>query len=315
MIRTISTPRYAPDFDMSMSRAFRYLLFLAVIAVVTMAGSWLVPRPASTQGLEQEETSESPPDGPDDGPTPWLGVQITEDGDAEGPSGEESPSSGARIDGIIENSPAADSSLRVGDLIRKVDDDRIHGLDSLRRALDRRAPGDDLDVEIVRGGAPHTVTVRLKPRPGPESLIRTRFVGEPFPEFEFEPVDAPEESVSTKSFRQRPTIVEFWATWCPPCEKTRTRLTRLHGRWGDRVRIVGISGESRERLGTFTARHSVPYEILRDPDSAAQADLSVASLPTTFVLDEQGEVVELFVGVDELDKLEATVEQLLESDR
>jgi cytochrome c biogenesis protein CcmG, thiol:disulfide interchange protein DsbE len=112
--------------------------------------------------------------------------------------------------------------------------------------------------------------------------------------------------------RGKVVLVNFWATWCPPCREETPGLVRLSRDYRSRgVEVVGISmdDDPRQAVPPFLRRYSVPYPVLV-PDSAFELANEVESLPTTLLIDRQGRVAKVYVGAvgeaeiaDELDLL------------
>jgi thiol-disulfide isomerase/thioredoxin len=86
-------------------------------------------------------------------------------------------------------------------------------------------------------------------------------------------------------------LVNFWATWCPPCRKEMPDLDALQKRFGNRLRILAISDEPAEKVTPFLAQHPVSYPILLDPDRKANEAFRVEGIPKSFVLDSSGKLV------------------------
>jgi peroxiredoxin len=110
----------------------------------------------------------------------------------------------------------------------------------------------------------------------------------PAPEFELaEPGGA---QVSLSDFRGKPLIVNFWATWCPPC---RAEMPSMQRAW-EQVRNEGIEliainvGESEEIIGRFLEQVPVEFPVPMDRDSKVVQAWPVRGLPTTFVVDPRG---------------------------
>ncbi len=98
-------------------------------------------------------------------------------------------------------------------------------------------------------------------------------------------------------YRGRWVVVNFWATWCPPCLKEIPELAALHEA-NDHVRVLGVALQYRDPayVGQFAEQLLVPYPvILGDAASAAQVG-SVRGLPTTFLYDPCGRIVARQVG-------------------
>ncbi len=102
---------------------------------------------------------------------------------------------------------------------------------------------------------------------------------------------------SLESFRGRPVLVNFWATWCPPC---RAELPELQATWRAHqscLHVVGIVEDSgnAEDVRAFARGHGLEYPILMDDGSAGRA-YGVATLPQSVLLDARGRIIGTFVG-------------------
>ena len=108
-------------------------------------------------------------------------------------------------------------------------------------------------------------------------------------------------------------VVNFWATWCPPCRREMPSLERLRARLekqGLAVLAVDV-GEDADTVFSFTGQlEPAPvFPLLLDRDSAAVQRWKVKGLPTTFVVDTQGRVIFRAVGGREFDH-DTVVDQL-----
>jgi len=107
------------------------------------------------------------------------------------------------------------------------------------------------------------------------------------------------------------TVVEFWATWCPPCRSTLSWLSELKAGHGDRVRVLAIAVESEEpavRAMAEQLKLGYPVAMATPETSAAFGD--VLSVPTLFVFDKNGQTAAVFYGAP--DDLHANVEKTIE---
>ncbi|MEW5769313.1 MAG: TlpA disulfide reductase family protein [Pseudomonadota bacterium] len=103
----------------------------------------------------------------------------------------------------------------------------------------------------------------------------------------------------------RPVVVNFWATWCPPCRREMPSLERLRRQLSDKgLAMVAVDvGEDADTVFSFTGQlEPAPgFPLLLDRDGAAMQRWKVKGLPTTFVVDAQGRVVYRAVGGREFD--------------
>jgi thiol-disulfide isomerase/thioredoxin len=120
-------------------------------------------------------------------------------------------------------------------------------------------------------------------------------------------------SVNLKEFDGKIRVVDFWATWCPPCRAAIPWLNELHQRYSDDgVAIIGISvDENAKALAGFDKEVHIEYTSLLSSTEAEKAFGGIVGLPTTFVLDRSGKVVHSYVGELDKQELEADLHSLL----
>jgi peroxiredoxin len=105
------------------------------------------------------------------------------------------------------------------------------------------------------------------------------------------------------TLRGRLVVLNFWATWCPPCVQEMPSLERLHRALGDEgLAVVTVSvDEDEAALRRFAQKHGLTFPILRDPGGSAAGAFRTTGYPETFELDTQGIVREHYVGPAEWD--------------
>ncbi|MCP5441704.1 MAG: redoxin domain-containing protein [Chromatiaceae bacterium] len=105
------------------------------------------------------------------------------------------------------------------------------------------------------------------------------------------------------SLRGRPVIINFWATWCPPCREEMPSMQRAWERLEtEGVILLAVNvGEDPDTVFQFTANYPVEFPILFDRDGAVSGAWPVVGLPTTFVIDPQGRIVYRAIGGREWD--------------
>lgn len=115
-----------------------------------------------------------------------------------------------------------------------------------------------------------------------------------------------DEVVPLASLRGAPVVVNFFASYCPPCIREMPALEAAHQAVGDEVRFLGLAMQDRpEEAQALVERTGVTYEVAQDPDGSVITALGGIVLPTTVLLDAEGDVVASHAG-------ELTEEQLLE---
>lgn len=109
----------------------------------------------------------------------------------------------------------------------------------------------------------------------------------------------------------KPVVLDFWATWCPPCRAQRDVLHKLAGEYGDRLRIVALSvDEDEAALKRYVAEHpGGTHELRSTPELIEQ--FGVEALPTLAIIDAQGRVQRVSAGMMDADELRRVVAPLL----
>lgn len=103
-------------------------------------------------------------------------------------------------------------------------------------------------------------------------------------------VDLENQAVNLSQSAGKVAIINLWATWCPPCIAEMPSFQKLYDDYGNRVDFYFISAEEPEKIQKFFEKREFDMPVYR-PLEAAPAQLNSASLPTTFVLSREGEIV------------------------
>ncbi len=102
--------------------------------------------------------------------------------------------------------------------------------------------------------------------------------------------------VSLAQFRGRPVVINFWATWCPPCRDEIPRLIEAYQREKDGVTFIAISGEPASVVGPFVKQANIPYVNLLDGGGRVSSAYGIKALPTTLFVNRDGEIVVYYAG-------------------
>lgn len=116
-------------------------------------------------------------------------------------------------------------------------------------------------------------------------------VGEAVPELSGPRLDG-NGSLSLDEFEGKPVVVNFWASWCGPCEEEAPILNRAHRLYGDRIAFLGVNiKDARDDALAFEERFDVAYPSVRDTDGSLYADFGLTGQPETFLIDSEGLLV------------------------
>jgi thiol-disulfide isomerase/thioredoxin len=120
--------------------------------------------------------------------------------------------------------------------------------------------------------------------------------------------------LNSEQLSGRAVVVEFWATWCPPCRSTLEWLGRLKQRYGENVAVVALAVESPEDKIRKSARSLSPelrWAISDAPTAVAFGDIT--SVPTMFVFDRSGKTASVIYGAppDLHQQVEKTLDGLM----
>jgi thiol-disulfide isomerase/thioredoxin len=99
-------------------------------------------------------------------------------------------------------------------------------------------------------------------------------------------------SWTLRELRGKVVLVNFWATWCPPCRKEMPDLDALYKRFKDQgLVILAIDDEEVGKIKPYLAEHPVTYPILLDPGRKTNVSFHVDGIPKSFVYDREGKLV------------------------
>jgi thiol-disulfide isomerase/thioredoxin len=122
-------------------------------------------------------------------------------------------------------------------------------------------------------------------------------------------------SKTLADYRGKVVLLNFWASWCPPCLREMPSLERLRVNMAGRpLAIVALdSAETAEDVNAYLARMKLGFPVLLDPDGSNTQRWKVFALPTSFLLDAEGRVRYVLTGPTEWDEGEAlrVIESLL----
>ena len=142
------------------------------------------------------------------------------------------------------------------------------------------------DIPTVNA-APIHLTKLEKPQPAPS----------------FRLIDLDNKIHTLADYKGKPLIVNFWATWCPPCRAEMPSFNRAWAKVKDKgVNMLAINiGEDPNAVFNFIREYPIDFRVLLDQQSNQLKNWQMQGLPTTFILNYKGEVVYQAIGEREWD--------------
>jgi peroxiredoxin len=120
--------------------------------------------------------------------------------------------------------------------------------------------------------------------------------GDAAPDFALPTLNGPR--LSLNDFHHRVVVLNFWATWCPPCVEETPSLEKFAEEiQSDGVKVIGVSVDQDEAaLKKFVADAQLSFPIARDPQRAVAARYGTFKFPETYIIDSEGRIAEKLMG-------------------
>ena len=99
-------------------------------------------------------------------------------------------------------------------------------------------------------------------------------------------------SWTLKSLRGKVVLLNFWATWCPPCNRELPDMQALYEKYKDQGLVVlAVTDEEQSKVLPFIAKRKLTYPVLLDPNRKVNEEFGIEGIPKTFVYDRDGKLV------------------------
>jgi cytochrome c biogenesis protein CcmG/thiol:disulfide interchange protein DsbE len=162
--------------------------------------------------------------------------------------------------------------------------------------------------------------------PGDVSPESSRITGKPAPDFTLP--DLSGNNVSLSSFKGKPLLINFWATWCGPCKIETPWLIELQNEYGPKgFQIIGISTEGddlkpddkdgwahdKAEIAKFVKQQRMQYPVLINGDSLVGKYGDLDAMPTSVYVDRSGKVVAVQLGISSKEDMAAHIKKAIAS--
>jgi peroxiredoxin len=138
----------------------------------------------------------------------------------------------------------------------------------------------------------------------------------PAPEFTLK--DANGRTVHLSDYKGKVVLLDFWATWCGPCKIEIPWFMEFEQQLKDRgFAVVGVSMDEDgwNVVKPYVEQYKINYRILLGNDQVGEIYGGVESLPTTFIIDRQGKIASVHIGLSGKDEFKNAITQLLDTPR
>ena len=136
---------------------------------------------------------------------------------------------------------------------------------------------------------------RLSSAAGNQSL-QAPAQSDPAPDFQLETLDGT--SIKLADLRGHPVLINFWATWCGPCQQEMPLIEQYYQKYKPDLVVLAVnSDEPKADVQTFVTNFNLSFPVLLDPDYKVEDLYRVRAFPTTFFVDKSGTIRYQQIGV------------------
>jgi thiol-disulfide isomerase/thioredoxin len=132
-----------------------------------------------------------------------------------------------------------------------------------------------------------------------DGKIALQFYSDPAPVGALAMTDLDGRAISSADLHDKVVIVNFWATWCPPCRAEIPDLIALQNKYKDHLLIIGISDDDDPpaMVKKWAVEHKINYPIVMNTPELRKTFAGVSALPTSFIVDRQSRIAMRHVGM------------------
>jgi peroxiredoxin len=156
------------------------------------------------------------------------------------------------------------------------------------QAMDKKSEPDNLSQEAANMGG-------LK-------------VGAKAPDFELKTLTG--ETVKLSDLKGKNVMLNFWATWCPPCKAEMPAMEQFHKEAGDKVVILAVNIDPHLDVQAFVDENKITFPIPLDAEDTVNEMYQVLSIPTTYFIDTKGNIGNKYIGAMNHDTMKQYTNEL-----
>jgi peroxiredoxin/outer membrane lipoprotein-sorting protein len=174
-----------------------------------------------------------------------------------------------------------------------------------RLALDTDVPDTVFTFEPDRKWA----QVDMLVLPGEERLMLT---GRPAADFTLKALDG--EPTQLSSLQGKVVVLDFWATWCPPCRAELPAIDKLHAEFAGKVEFLGVNDEDSGTVKGFLKKAGYTFPVLMDGKRQVHRTYGIRAIPVLLVIDRHGVIRQHFIGSRSEQALRSAIQSVLEQE-
>lgn len=133
-------------------------------------------------------------------------------------------------------------------------------------------------------------------------------IGAKAPDFELKTLTG--ETVKLSSLKGKKVMLNFWATWCPPCKAEMPEMEQFYKQAGDDVVILAVNIDPQLDVQGFVNENKITFPILLDADDKVNETYQILSIPTTYFIDSKGIIKNKFTGSMKLENMQDLTNKL-----
>ncbi len=129
---------------------------------------------------------------------------------------------------------------------------------------------------------------------------------------DFTLTDTKGKKISLSDYKGKVVILDFWATWCPPCRRGIPDLISIKKEYKNKIVIIGVSldVDTKKNVVPFMKSYGINYPVVYATNQVVKDYGNIDAIPTSFIIDKDGKIVNQHIGltpkevyVDEINKL------------
>lgn len=126
-------------------------------------------------------------------------------------------------------------------------------------------------------------------------------IGQKAPDFELETLQG--DKIKLSDLQGQKVMLNFWATWCPPCKAEMPDMQKFYEETKDEIQILAVNIDPEYDVAGFAKEMKIDFPILLDKEDKAMNSYRILTIPTSYFIDEQGIIQNKFMGAMSKNKM------------